>query len=370
MISAYPRPPDFRVDWALLEPQCPWLKGLAGCQQDPVHHREGDVATHTRLVAEAMAANPAWRALDEPAREVLFLAALHHDLGKPACARPEPDGRIKSPGHSWRGERISRSLLYRSGVDSDRREAIASLIRFHQVPFHLMRRDDPRRAAYGASLAVRCEHLALLAESDARGRVADDVDRLLENVGLFRAFCRDHGCLEGPRAFPSDHSRFLYFRKDGRDPDQPVADDTRLEVVMLTGLPGAGHERWLAHHAGDRPVVRLDPFKELGGRSAGGPGAGSPEAARAAVREHLRADRGFVLDAANLSRDDRRRWIGLFASHRARVRIVALEAPYAAVRQRSRMRGARVPERVLERMIGRWEPPDASEAHSVELHRG
>ena len=48
--------------------------------------------------------------------------------------------------------------------------------------------------------------------------------------------------------------------------------------------------------------------------------------------------------------------------------IVAVEAPYRELFRQNRARAARVPEKVIERMSGRWELPDATEAHVVEHH--
>jgi len=75
---------------------------MRGCAQDAVFHAEGDVWIHTRMVCEAMAALPVWRALPEGDRQVVFAAAVLHDQAKPSCTREE-NGRITSRGHSVRG---------------------------------------------------------------------------------------------------------------------------------------------------------------------------------------------------------------------------------------------------------------------------
>ena len=51
-----PLPPDWQLDWNALLAQYPWLDGLAGTPQKPHYHAEGDVSTHTRMVAEALIA--------------------------------------------------------------------------------------------------------------------------------------------------------------------------------------------------------------------------------------------------------------------------------------------------------------------------
>ena len=42
------------------------------------------------------------------------------------------------------------------------------------------------------------------------------------------------------------------------DPDYAAFDDTVCEVVMMSGLPGAGKDFWVAENLADCPVVSLD----------------------------------------------------------------------------------------------------------------
>lgn len=84
------------------------------------------------------------------------------------------------------------------------------------------------------------------------------------------------------------------------------------------------------------------------------------------AREHLRARRDFVWNATNVSRQQRDMCIGLAAAYHARVEIVALEATPEAIRSRNEGRAERVPPNVVDRLIGRWEAPDLTEAHTVE----
>ncbi len=88
-------------------------------------------------------------------------------------------------------------------------------------------------------------------------------------------------------------------------------------------------------------------------------------AAHELAREHLRAGRSFVWNATNLSRDVRDRCVGLAAAYRARVEIVSLEAPPQVLRARLDRRPAPVPSAAVERLVRRWEYPDATEAHRV-----
>jgi predicted kinase len=317
------------------------------------------------MVCEALAALPAWRGLPEGERAVLFAAAVLHDVAKPDCTRHEPDGRISSRGHSRRGSITARNVLWRQTVPFGLREQVTALVRFHQVPYYLIERGDPRRPAVEVSQTARCDHLALLAEADVRGRLCADRQRLLDNVALFVEFCREEGCLTTPRPFPSDHSRFLYFRDPRRHPDQPAHEAFRAEAVLMSGLPGSGKDHWLRHHLPDWPVVSLDAVRgELDVSPEDDQGA-VLNRAREVARERLRQGRSFVWNATNVSRQLRGGLIDLFAGYGARVRIVYVEASADLHAEQNRRRPAPVPEAVIERLRDRWEVPDRTEAHEV-----
>ena len=83
------------------------------------------------------------------------------------------------------------------------------------------------------------------------------------------------------------------------------------------------------------------------------------------ARVHLRAATPYVWNATNVTRALRSRCIGLAAGYRARIEVVSVEAPPDVVHRRNSARARRVPAAVIDRMAGRWEPPDPTEAHEV-----
>jgi putative nucleotidyltransferase with HDIG domain len=214
---ALPSPPDWNVDWRALDERFEWIRAMRGVPQDRVHHAEGDVWIHVSMVCQAMAALPEWRALAEADRDVLFTAALLHDVAKPAATRRE-DGRITARGHSRQGAIQARRILWESGAGMARREAVCALVRYHQTPFHLIERADALRMAILASQSTRCDLLAILARADALGRARHDREALLTRIDLFREFCREHRCLHAAWPFPSGLSRFEFAQREDRDP--------------------------------------------------------------------------------------------------------------------------------------------------------
>jgi predicted kinase len=365
-VSHLLEPPDLAVPWEDLDRAFDWVSRMRGCPQDPEHHAEGDVWTHTRMVCEAMTADPSWRALSPDDRRTTWLGALLHDVAKPDCTRTEIDGKIHARGHSARGAVMARGILWKLGVPFALRERVCALVARHQLPFWLLDRGDPMAPALAASLAGRNDHLALLAEADARGRLCSDQSKLLENVDLFRSFCDEQGCLAGPWPFPSDHSRFRYFQRPASDPRYHAHEDFRCEVVVMSGLPGAGKDAWIARELPGWPVVSLDDLREELSVDPTDAQGTVVQAARERAREHLRAGRSFVWSATNLSRALRSLTIRLAADYDARVRVVYVETPPDVLYRQNAQRPRPVPEAVIERLLERWEVPDASEAHRVD----
>lgn len=360
-----PKAPAWRVDWDTLHARFDWVRGMAGTPQDPIHHAEGDVAIHTRLVCEAMAGLDAFRALDEDARLVAFAGALLHDVAKPDCTRTGDDGRVTSHGHSVRGASAARRILWRLDMPFALREQVTALVRHHQAPFWLLERDDPHRLVATISQTAPCDLLALVAEADARGRTCEDQRRILDNVELFRAYCEERECLRSSLPFPSAHARFLYLGGRQRDPSHAPHEAFRCEVVLMSGFPGAGKDRWIAENLPGHPVVSLDRLRtELDVDPEDEQGTVVAHA-REEARDHLRAGRSFVWNATNVSRRIRAQCTRIFADYGAQIRIVYVEVPEPVLRMQNRARRAPVPEKVLDALLDKWEVPDTTEAHDV-----
>jgi predicted kinase len=340
-----PAPPSWSVRWDAIAAAVPRLRELP------------DGGAHTRSAAEALAGLAQWRARPEPERVRVFAAVVLHDTGRTA----EESGRAR------RGEHYARRLLWEAGAPIAWREHVAALVRHQRLPFGALERTDLDRVAFRVSLLARNDDLALVATADALGR--DGGERDAGEVALFMEYTREIGCLDGPRAFASDHARFEYFRHPGRDPGYAAFDDTRTTVTVMSGLPGAGKDHWIAANRPGVAVVSLDDLRdELGVRPTGDQGP-VVAAAYERARAHLRSGTPYVWNATNVTRALRSRCIGLAAGYRARIEVVSVEAPPDVVHRRNRARPAPVPAGVIDRMAARWEPPDPTEAHEVRWVR-
>lgn len=361
-----PNEPDWLINWSALEAKFDWLLALADCPQDPRYHAEGNVLVHTKLVCEALVALPQWRVLSAKERSHLFTAALLHDVAKPASTQVDETGAISSKGHVLQGVRMAQQILWDLGVPFREREAIASLIKYGSLPLWFWDKPNPERAVIKASQIIRCDMLALLAEADVRGRYCDDQTQLFERIEFFKEFCQENHCFEQPRIFPSAHSRFIYFQKEYRHPDYEAYDDTRFQVVMMSGLPGSGKDTWIQENLPDWRVISLDELRKTMGIDPDEDQGAVVNAAKAIAKGYLRNQQCFVWNATNLSRQLRGVLVRLFANYQASVRIVYLEAPWSELLRRNSDRTAKLPEKVLSRMKSRLEVPDITEAQIVD----
>ena len=376
-----PSAPDWAIDWRGIAASSlgTVLDGMRGVRQNHVWHGEGDVLAHTQLVCEALTGDPDFRALDEACRAEVFVATLLHDAGK--VVKTKQDGETwVSPGHSSAGARIVRKILWQSfdmaGNEEKRRfrEAVCSLIRFHSVPPHFMSKQDPERLV-GSIAAEGCvaegftlAKLAMLVRADIIGRKADDVDRLLDELGLFVSTAKEHECLDAPPRFADPFSRLAWLEGRTKYPEQKLYNDTWGRVYMMCALPGTGKDTWIRDNLPDLPMVSLDAIRAERGISWEDEQGPVVALALERAREHLRAHRPFVWNATCLKPDFRRREIQLFRDYGAYTEIVVLETSWEECLRRNRGRKAVVPEGVIDSMLGHFTPPSVREAHEVSYY--
>ncbi|WP_420332635.1 AAA family ATPase [Roseibium sp.] len=365
LLSLVPSAPRWQLDWERIWPLWPELGALDTCPQDPIHHAEGDVGTHTRMVVEALVASPHWRSADENDRSCLFWAAVLHDVGKPATTKHEEEGRVTSRGHSRVGASITRQLLWDAGADYDWRERVCGLILCHQLPFWLIEREDYRRQAIKTSWKCQPDLLCLHARADAIGRMCSDQQAILDNVDVASQVFEENGCLRSPFAFANDESRVGFFEKSDRDPHFAAYEDFRCKVILMSGLPGAGKDTWIGNNCPDLPVVSLDAVRDSIGERASGNQGRVIQAAYEMARDHLRKKQDFVWNATNISEQLRGKPLRLFRDYGAFIEIAYLEPSRRKLFEQNRNRPDAVPDTVLANLIKKLEPPGEWEAHKV-----
>jgi len=362
--------PGQQPDFAACLAAFPALELAKTTPQDPRYHGEGDVWTHTQMVVEALLALPQYRQASRGDQEIVFLAALLHDVAKHSTTVIDPvTGAIGQPGHSRKGAIDARIALWDAGVPFAVREAICRLISVHQVPFYAL---AGSRRGKSAEFIVRelswqldIRLLAMLAEADMRGRVCADQGKVLDNIALFCEVARDEACFGQPRRFADAHTAVSYFRGAQVHPDYALFQEPGSQVIVMSGLPASGKNSWVARHHPDLPVVSFDDAREALGLAHGKNEGKVAHLAVDRAKDLLRRRQPFVWNATNLSELMRKKTLDLLYSYHAEVELVYLEQPRAELLRRNTRRDTSLSNKTLTAMLHRWDLPLPTEAHRV-----
>ena len=144
----------------------PEVGAMVGFDQHNPHH-DRDIWAHTAAVTAAI-----------PARPVLRWAALLHDVGKPPCFSLAEDGVGHFYGHAAESARMADGILRRLRFDTDSREEIVRLIRYHDLPIQPERKPVKRLMNKLGPDTVR--RLIELHKADTRGQSAICAGRITE----------------------------------------------------------------------------------------------------------------------------------------------------------------------------------------------
>lgn len=389
LLRLVPTAPDWTIDWDAICAVIPqWVEGMEACPQDPIHHAEGNVMTHTKMVVQSLVDDPEWRAYSDtskrdprykdhvdpfghslPERQaILFWTAIFHDVGKPQCTLHEGNGHISSKGHSRIGTHMARRFLWSIGSPYTWREALCGLIASHQLPFWILDRFNHNDVAVEISLTCNTQDLILHARADINGRECYDQQGILDNVHLAHLLFSINHCLGKSREFANDHSRLEFLTKKDRNVGYAAHEDFKSRVIMMSGLPGVGKDTWIAKHAPDLPVISLDAIRvEMGIKPTDNQGSVIQEAKERA-RVHLRAGQDFIWNGTNVTRNTRSPLLSLFLDYGAHTKIVYVEVDPKTHRKQNRDRPDAVPDKVLDKLIRKLEPPTILEAHQVSVY--
>lgn len=372
-----PCPPLWQIPWERsLEVLGPLKQDMENTPQNPRWHGEGDVLAHTRFVCQELAKMDAFRSADRKTQLMLYLAALFHDVGKTKVTILE-DGQWTSRGHTRVSAEMTRRILWQdlglcgTKEKQNLRETVCMLIRRHSVPPYAVENEDGRLrlirfAANGALTDFSIRLLCDLSEADARGRICEDQEDMLERIALCRELAKEANCYEKPYPFPTEHTAYAYCARKNISPDYPLFDDTWGQVILLSGLPGTGKDTWIRENCPSLPVVSLDAIRKAYRISPEDPQDQVAQIAREQARELLRQKKSFVWNATNITSQTRRKLIELFRDYGAAVKIVFLETDWEEQLRRNAQRRDAVPEHAICAMLEKLTPPERYEAHSVQ----
>ncbi|MCI5056134.1 MAG: AAA family ATPase [Flavobacteriales bacterium] len=359
------------VEWDILEQKFSWIQDMRDVPQDPIWHAEGDVLTHTKMVVDALIELPEFQSLEEQEKHILFASALMHDIEKRSTTTTEIINgleRIVSPKHAKKGEFTVRNVLYKDIPTPFRiREHICKLVRLHGLPLWAIQKEDPKKNVISASLALNTKLLAMLAKADVMGRICQDKEDILLRIELFSELCKENNCWGQPYEFRSNYGRFYYLNRKNAAPDYQPYDDLKFDVDMMVAIPGSGKDTYIKNHLKNTPMLSLDALrrelkidptdKKMNGKVV--------SEMKELIKQKMRKRESFVFNATNITGDMRSKWISLFVSYGARVRLIYVEVPYSQLLKQNKQREYVVPEKVINRLVSKLEIPGFDEAHEI-----
>ncbi len=345
-----------------------WVNDMHGVPQSPVYHAEGDVAIHTQMVLGALKNLIEFKVLTEQEQEIVWTAALMHDIEKRSTTITDENGNIVSPGHAKKGAVTTRQILYRDFVvPFEIREQIVVLVRYHGLPLWVFEKPNPVQALLKASQEVNISWLAMLAKADVLGRICSDANELLYKIDLFKELAIEYDCWGKPKQFASNLSKFQYFRKEDRHPDFEAFDDAKTEVIIMSGIAGSGKDFYILKNYPLHPVVSLDDMRrKLKINYGDTKGNGQViQAAKEQAKEYLRKAIPFVWNATNITLQMRELLIDLAEPYKPRIKIVYVETRYVKLINQNKNRDFMIPQHAIEKMIDKLEVPKLWEAMEV-----
>lgn len=140
-----------------------------------------------------------------------------------------------------------------------------------------------------------------------------------------------------------------------------------VEVIVMSGLPGAGKDTWLARHHPNLPVLSLDGLRAELSIAHGEEPARLRTEAFVRASSFLSRRQPFAWNSTLLRARERRALIDWLLRHRAHVDLVSLEVSVHVHQTQNRSRAAVVPGAALDRMLARWEPVLPFEAHHEQF---
>ena len=153
-------------------------------EQNPKYHAEGNVYNHTLLVLEQFQKHSDLFDLNQSDKEVLYWAALLHDIGKPEVTIWK-NGRWSARGHEVAGVSIARNILMqRPEVSLEQRHRILDLVRWHSVPLRWGLRREKTKAYKKLATQTDMRLLGVFAYFDLKGRLCESpeiVSALIHN---------------------------------------------------------------------------------------------------------------------------------------------------------------------------------------------
>lgn len=356
-------------DYDGLIEKIPELSSLDSTIQDPIYHAEGTAGIHTRMVLSELVNLESFKLLSHKSKNIVWWAALFHDIGKIWTTGIDDNGRVISPYHSKVGAVKAFEILWNWGIDWHDRIQIYGLVKHHMKPNFWIERNNLLKSTILLAEEVNLKNLLVLAWADSKGRKS-----LVENndyqttLHLCELAFEESGCLTTPYKFNNSNSRVEYATISDRYHGYTAREPTGSKVIVMWGLPGSGKDYWLNKNNIILPVISLDDIRqELNINYNNNQGLVIQTAIERA-RVYLRKKEDFIWNSTNINFETRSKILNLIHNYNGYSEIVVIDTPPTISYNRNiNRKNHNVPKNVFLNMLRKLTPPAAWECHNIRI---
>lgn len=369
----------------------PELRKLQKCEQNPLHHAEGNVLIHAQMALDVV--RPLLDQVPNADDKVaLYLATMLHDIGKPVTYALHPTkGCITAYGHDKMGVPLANSFLriYFPELTFPVRDKILALIEYHMRPREFMKTGVADNKLKKMSLEVDFKLLYLLSTADTLGRKADDLTGGIVLLDKFKAECQRLNIWEQfyivPGSEEINNAAYTLARweilSNGKAESQETLDKAQalskgrpvFQLLIMCGVPGSGKTHYrdsLVKQVPNVKVISMDDKRKelLGDVNDQSKNTEMFRLCSSELHTSMRKRENVIWDNTSASRKHRKVVIDIARRYGALIGIVFFDLPLETILKRNLEREKKVPEHVVkEYYYQRMERPTKIEADKITI---
>lgn len=374
---------NLKPDWEYIK-TIPEFAAMVGCPQNREYHKEGDVWTHTKLVADAMFdlingedylhfyrdLLPEQQTDMSVMNYILMCAAICHDLGKAGhTSWDENDKEWHCENHGKHGDLVVRKLFHEENPII--REAVANLVRNHMALHYIneKRNDDKRKRILtnlswsNSSLLM---YLMLL--------ISDCVGAYSKENHPSKIYQRIKKIIETGNTNEISFSEIS--NPDLKLSDKDVSGDKKLYILI--GIAGAGKDTFIKNHFKDKEYVEISRDKiraELGVNPRYIPQQKIEKKVTGIFDKRFRealesGEKNIIINNTNLVRKYREPFVKDAIAKGYKIVFCVIEAPSISdyiERRKDNMEASA--DKVINDMVEKFEFPDFRECHELYVYK-
>jgi len=335
--------------------------------QDPIHHQEGDVYTHTEMVLNQLISLQDFKNLNEYEQKILIYTTIFHDVCKPDTFEINSDGRISNPRHALKGANVVRQILDQENESFDFISKVYNMVRFHGYPLRVMERENPLSDIIKTSLISDNKLLYIFAKADLLGRICNDHDELFINLELYKELCLEKNIFGEAKKFKSSYDRFYYCNIDDSYPDTEIFEDYKLDIFMMCGLPASGKDGFLKKNLKNIPQIHLDAIREELDIKPTEDQGKIIQLSRERSKEFCRKQQSFIWNATNITAQVRSTLINIWLPYKPKIHIIYIHKNINKILEDNAKREEMsvLPSKKINDMFRRLELPDLNTCHEL-----